>query len=59
MLDWLRSFAGRTTAPLASRTRLDVGKFGIGFCPGCRRLRGVTSPSCRYCGSRAAVTEDA
>jgi hypothetical protein len=36
-----------------------IMKFGIGVCPGCRRLRGVASPRCQACGSAAAVTEDA
>ena len=34
-------------------------KFGIGFCPGCRRLRGASSLECQDCGSQAPVAEDA
>jgi len=59
LLDWLRHLRKSPIAPPTPRTRLDVAKFGIGCCPNCWRLRGVTSPSCHYCGSRAAVTEDA
>jgi len=59
LLDWLRQLRKGPMAPPTPRVRLEVARFGIGFCPGCRRLRGVTSPSCQHCGSRAAVTEDA
>ena len=28
------------------RTARDIGRFGIGFCPGCKRLRGAPSLRC-------------
>jgi len=60
LLQWMKSLADRPPGPpQVRRTRLDVTKFGIGFCPGCKRLRGVASASCQHCGSLAAVTEDA
>ena len=37
----------------------DVTRFGIGFCPRCKRLRGAASLRCEYCGSAATVTPDA
>jgi hypothetical protein len=44
----------------ASSPRVNVAKFGIGFCPGCQRLRSVASARCSYCGSAKPVTiEDA
>jgi hypothetical protein len=55
LLGWLKALSDKEVPP---RTRLDVTKFGIGFCPGCKRLRGVASASCLHCGSLAAVTED-
>jgi hypothetical protein len=39
--------------------RRSITKFGIGFCPGCKRLRGAASVRCVYCGSAASVLEDA
>jgi hypothetical protein len=40
--------------------RVDVAKFGIGFCTGCHRLRSVASLHCSYCGSDKMVrVEDA
>ena len=46
------------TRPTQSARR-QIADFGIGFCPGCRRLRGVASLQCRDCSSQAPVTEDA
>jgi hypothetical protein len=37
----------------------DLASFGIGFCPGCKRLRGATSLRCDYCGSTRPVPPDA
>jgi hypothetical protein len=58
---WIDNLRRRLAAPAhqAGRSRLDITKFGIGFCPGCKRLRGVASARCTYCGSIAAVVEDA
>ena len=54
LLDWLME-PGPATTP-----RVDVAKFGIGFCPGCQRLRSAASASCLYCGDiRAVRAEDA
>ncbi len=44
--------------PTSQRSR-EIANFGIGFCPGCKRLRGVSSLRCTYCGSAAPVTADA
>jgi hypothetical protein len=54
LLDWLIE-----TAP-TKVPRVNVAKYGIGFCPGCHRLRSVASVGCIYCGDiRAVRTEDA
>jgi hypothetical protein len=37
----------------------DVARFGIGFCPGCKWLRGAASLRCDYCGSTRPVVPDA
>jgi hypothetical protein len=37
----------------------DIGRFGIGFCPGCKRLRGAPGLRCDYCGSTRPVIPDA
>jgi hypothetical protein len=53
---WLADlFAARATA----KQPLQIGRFAIGVCPGCRQLRGVRSPHCEYCGNSAPVAEDA
>ncbi len=39
--------------------RLDVTKFGIWFCPGCRRLRDAASQCCVCCGIAATVIANA
>jgi hypothetical protein len=44
-------------APL--RIARDISGFGIGFCPGCKRLRGAASLRCDYCGSIRPVLPDA
>ena len=41
------------------RARLNIAKFALGVCPGCRGLRGVASLRCSHCGSAKPVTEDA
>jgi hypothetical protein len=38
--------------------RLQISRFGIGFCPGCKRLRSSASLRCNDCGSTAPVPED-
>jgi len=60
-LNWLaHCLNGLFAAPVGLKTRpLQVSRFGIGFCPGCKRLRGAASLSCADCGSTAPVTEDA
>jgi len=53
-LDWLMEPAA------GSRPRVNVAKFGIGFCPDCQRSRGVASGRCTHCDSAKPVTaEDA
>jgi hypothetical protein len=49
------------TAPDGATTRSarDIDRFSIGFCPGCKRLRGVASLRCDYCGSTRPVAPDA
>jgi hypothetical protein len=37
----------------------DIARHGIGFCPGCKRLRGAASLGCDYCGSTRPVVPDA
>jgi hypothetical protein len=41
------------------RRTYDLARFGIGFCPRCKRLRGATSLRCEYCGSTRPVAPDA
>jgi hypothetical protein len=41
------------------RFLFDITRFGIGFCPACKRLRGAASLRCLDCGSVAPVTADA
>jgi hypothetical protein len=41
------------------RAARDIARFGIGFCPGCKRLRGAPSLRCDYCGSTRPVVPDA
>jgi len=43
----------------AVRVARDINRFGIGFCPGCKRLRGAASLACDYCGSTRPVVPDA
>ena len=58
---WLAHWlTGLFAAPEGLKTRpLQVSRFGIGFCPGCKRLRGVASLRCADCGSANPVIEDA
>jgi hypothetical protein len=43
----------------ASRVARDIGRIGIGFCPGCKRMRSTTSLKCDYCTSTRPVVPDA
>jgi hypothetical protein len=52
-------FAAPDTHRTTRRTRRDVARFGIGFCPGCKRLRSAASLRCDYCGSLRPVAADA
>lgn len=52
----LRWLDGLLTPPARP---LGIGAFTIGVCPGCRRLRQVSSLRCETCGSTRAVPEDA
>ena len=58
---WLTIIRNAFAAPVEPAGLLphDIRRFGIGVCPGCRRLRGVGSLQCGDCGSAAPVTEDA
>jgi len=42
-----------------ARVARDINRFSIGFCPGCKRLRGVASLACGDCGSTRPVVPDA
>ena len=45
--------------PEGAKTRpLEISRYGIGFCPGCKRLRSVASLRCADCSSEAPVVED-
>ncbi|MGZ5910355.1 MAG: hypothetical protein ACXWLB_10815 [Reyranella sp.] len=61
MRKWLNALERLFTAPPVTeqRPRLDIAKFALGVCPGCRGLRGVASLRCSHCGSAKPVTEDA
>ncbi len=41
------------------RVARDIDRFSIGFCPGCKRLRGAASLACDYCGTTRPVVPDA
>jgi hypothetical protein len=58
---WLNELQHWFAAPPGptDRALLDISKFGIGVCPGCRGLRGTASLRCGHCGSAAPVTDDA
>lgn len=56
-LEWLKPLFAVPETP--RRQPLQVSRFGLGVCPGCRGLRGVASLACEACGSAAPVTEDA
>ena len=57
--DQVRELVAELAIGIADGRERDAAMRHAVTCPGCRQLRGVTSPSCHYCGSRAAVTEDA
>jgi hypothetical protein len=58
---WLNALQGLFAVPPATpaRARLNITKFALGVCPGCRGLRGVASLRCSHCGSTKPVIEDA
>jgi len=58
---WLAVVRSLFAPPPGVTTRAvhDIARFGIGFCPGCKRLRGTPSLSCDYCGSTRPVVPDA
>ena len=53
LLEWLKPLFAAPETP--GRQPLQVSRFGLGVCPGCRGLR----LRCEGCGSTALVTEDA
>lgn len=62
MKPFWRSFFRSLFAPpegATARVARDIAGFGIGFCPGCKRLRGAPSLRCGYCGSTRPVLPDA
>ena len=58
---WLAVVRSLFAAPAGATRRVahDIARFGIGFCPGCKRLRGAASLRCDYCGSTRQVVPDA
>jgi hypothetical protein len=60
MRKWLNALERLFAAPPATqqRARLNIAKFALGVCAGCRGLRGVASLRCSHCGSAKPVTED-
>ena len=57
---WLNAFRPLfATLDAANRPLRRIANFGMGFCPGCERLRATASSRCTYCGSAAPVPEDA
>jgi hypothetical protein len=54
----LRSLFAPPAGATVRGTR-DINRFAIGFCPGCKRLRGAASLTCNYCGSTRPVEPDA
>ena len=58
---WRSFFDFLFAAPAGARARVarDIAGFGIGFCPGCKRLRGAASRRCETCGSTRPVEPDA
>jgi hypothetical protein len=58
---WLSVVRWLFGAPAGATRRVvhDIARFGIGFCPGCKRLRGAPSPRCDYRGSTQPVVPDA
>jgi hypothetical protein len=58
---WFNALQGLFAAPAATQegSRLNISKFALGVCPGCRGLRGVASLRCSHCGSAKPVIEDA
>jgi hypothetical protein len=58
---WLAVVRSLFAPPPGATTRAvrNIARFGIGFCPGCKRLRGAASPRCDYCGSARPVVPDA
>ncbi|MBN9088725.1 MAG: hypothetical protein J0J01_17615 [Reyranella sp.] len=62
MTPFWRTFVQRLfAAPESATVRVarDINRYTIGFCPGCKRLRGVASLACDYCGSTRPVVPDA
>ena len=58
---WFNALQSLFAAPAATqeRAQLNLTKFALGVCPGCRGLRGVASLRCSHCGSTKPVIEDA
>ena len=58
---WLAVVRSLFVPPPGATTRAvrDIARFGIGFCPGCKRLRGAASLRCDHCGSTRPVEPDA
>ena len=57
---WIALIRALFAAPQGATRRAlhDIARFGIGFCPGCKRLRGAPSLRCDYCGSTRPVVPD-
>jgi hypothetical protein len=55
---WLQNLFEAPTSGVATDRLLKISRYGIGFCPGCKRLRSVASLRCADCSSEAPVVED-
>lgn len=60
-LSWLSAIRQSMTAvpESTSEPKQRLLSLGVGYCPGCERLRATNSPTCTNCGSAASVTADA
>ncbi|TAJ32995.1 MAG: hypothetical protein EPO67_08900 [Reyranella sp.] len=59
-MSWRETLRDLFAAPATeSAPPLQLSKFDLGVCPGCRGLRAMASPACSHCGSEAPVTADA
>ncbi len=59
-MNWRETLRDLFAAPVTeSAPPLQLSRFDLGVCPGCRGLRAMASLACSHCGSEARVTADA